>query len=150
MRRAAPTRAATATRTGRPSSACTGSSVSASRASRYSGSISATSSSRRAATSPSSRDPARAARPAAARAGEGAADLDGGGGVKRVDLIDRGREDDVRPRLAGEAQVALLVARVAIEVLTGAELGGVDEEAHHHQVALGAGRADQREVPLVQ
>jgi hypothetical protein len=41
-------------------------------------------------------------------------------------------------------------SRVAVEVLPGAELGRVDEEAHHDDVALGARSAQQRKVAIVQ
>ena len=244
MRRAPPTWAATAIRTGRPFSPATGCSSSASRASRYSGSMPALASSRRAASRPACErlragaalggaqraregdgalagvgvevgvarahrqpvglahrrqhlDPHRevevAGHPpdngrllgvllaevgdvgadaveelgddggdaaevlgAAARGvavehlGQAAADLDRGGEAVGVDLLDRRRVDEVGPGLGGQAQVALLVARVALEVLAGAELGRVDEEAHHDHVALGAGGAQQREVALVQ
>ena len=245
IRRAPPTWAATAIRTGRPVSPSTGSRVSASRASRYSGSIAAAASSIRAAARPASSesrrerlllgggqgardgdgagavgglevdvaaahrqavllahgrhhlDPQRevevahhpldhrrllgvllaevgdvgaddveelgddrgdAAEVAGAAAlgvavedrGEVAGDLDRGGGAVGVDLGDVGGEDEVDARLAGQAQVALLVARVAVEVLVRAELGRVDEEAHHDDVALGAGGAQQRDVALVE
>ena len=60
IRRASPTRAATATITGRPFSAATGSRSSASRASRYSGSTPAPASSARAASIPAASDPSRA------------------------------------------------------------------------------------------
>ena len=68
----------------------------------------------------------------------------------RVDLLDRGRVDEVDAGLGGEPRVALLVARVAVEVLAVAELGRVDEEAHDDDVALLAGGAQQREMALVQ
>ncbi len=77
-------------------------------------------------------------------------DLDLGGKALGVDDLDRRRVDEVDAGLGGEAQIALLVARVAVEILFGAELGGVDEEAHDDEVTLGAGGAQQREVALVQ
>ena len=79
-----------------------------------------------------------------------ALDLDRGREAVGVDLLDRGRVDEVDAGLGGEPRVALLVARVALEVLAGAELGRVDEEAHDDHVALLAGGAQQREVPVVQ
>ena len=82
--------------------------------------------------------------------GQVAADLDRGREALRVDLLDGGRVDEVDAGLGGQPQVALLVARIAVEVLAGTELGRVDEEAHHDHVALGAGGAQQREVALVQ
>ena len=85
-------------------------------------------------------------------AGKGAGDLDLGCEITRtrVDLGDIGGEDEVGAGFGSEAQIVLLVTRVATEVLAGAELGRVDEEAHHHQVAFGVGGVDQREVALVQ
>ncbi len=71
----------------------------------------------------------------------------------RVDL-GRGRgEDHVRAFLPGDLQIGLQGARVALQVLTGAELERVDEDRHHdltqrtHPVP---GRAHQRGVALVQ
>ena len=52
--------------------------------------------------------------------------------------------------LAPATQVALHVAWVAGEVLVRAELRGVDEDAHGHDVVLGAGHFHQRHMPRVQ
>ena len=82
--------------------------------------------------------------------GEAAANLDLSGEVLGIDGFDRRRVDELDAGLSGEAQVALLVARVAVEILARPELGRVDEEAHDDQVALGAGGAQQREVALME
>ena len=49
-----------------------------------------------------------------------------------------------------EIGVAVLVAGVGVQVLGGAELGGVDEEADDDDVALGSRGAHQRQVPVVE
>ena len=77
-------------------------------------------------------------------------DLDRGREPLGIDLLDGGRVDEVDAGLAGEGEVAGLVARVAVEVLAGPELGRVDEQAHDDDVALGAGGAQEREVAVVQ
>ena len=68
---------------------------------------------------------------------------------RRIDLLDSGRVDEVDALASRQVEVAFLVARVALEVLAGSELRGVDEQAHDDQVALGAGSPQQREVALV-
>jgi hypothetical protein len=77
-------------------------------------------------------------------------DADGGGEAVGVDLLDRRREEQVGARLRGELGVAGLVAGVAGEVRGLVELGRVDEQRHHDDVAGGAGGADEAEVALVQ
>ena len=51
-----------------------------------------------------------------------------------IDLLDRRREQEVHALGLGELGVALLVARVRVEVLAGAELGGVHEQRDHDDV----------------
>ena len=68
----------------------------------------------------------------------------------RVHLADRRREDDVDPGLARELEIPRLVARVAVQVGRLAELGGIDEEAHHDRVAVVARGAEQCEMALVE
>src|SRR5207244_7503137 len=68
----------------------------------------------------------------------------------RKDLRDVRGVDEVDILMLGKLGVAGLVARVALVVLTGAELGGVDEQAHHHHVAALACCAEEREVALVE
>ena len=54
------------------------------------------------------------------------------------------------PSASASCGVALLVARVGVQVLARAELGRVDEQRHHHHVALLAGAAEQGEVTVVE
>ena len=70
--------------------------------------------------------------------------------TRGVDLLDARREQDVGAGRRGQLGVALLAARVALEVGALVELRRVDEQRHHHPVALRAGVTDQREVALVQ
>ena len=69
---------------------------------------------------------------------------------RRVHLVAVRREDEVDTGIGGGRQVALLVARVGGQIGALAELGGVDEEAHHDRVAFGARGREQREVAGVQ
>ena len=62
--------------------------------------------------------------------------LDGGGEPRRVDLLDRRREQQVGAGLGGERRVVLLLARVAVEVGALVELGGVDEQRDDDSIAL--------------
>ena len=55
-----------------------------------------------------------------------------------------------RPRPRASAASRGLVARVGVEVLGRAELGRVDEQRHHDDVAVLAGAAQQRQVALVE
>ncbi len=60
--------------------------------------------------------------------------------------IDRGRGggvDDVGARFGREFDIGVHRSRVPIEVLTGTELGRVDEDAGDHRAAEGSGEADQ-------
>ena len=77
-------------------------------------------------------------------------DLDPGLEAGRVHLLERRREEDVDPGLLGEARVAVLVSRIAGEVLAGDELGGVDEQARDDEVVLLARGAEEGEVALVE
>ena len=68
----------------------------------------------------------------------------------RVDLVDRRVEDDVGALLGQRGEVGVPGARVAVEVLAGAELGRVDEDRDDDGGRALAGGADQRPVALVQ
>jgi hypothetical protein len=68
----------------------------------------------------------------------------------RVHLVEGGGEQDVDAGLLGEPRVALLVARVAVEVLGGPELRRVHEQARDNDVVLFAGGGEQRQVPGVE
>ena len=77
-------------------------------------------------------------------------DVDPGLEARRVDLLGRGDEEHVHARLFGELGIAILVARVALEVLALAELGRVDEQARDDGLVLAPRRLEQGEVPLVE
>ena len=68
----------------------------------------------------------------------------------RIHLLLRRREAGVAARLLEETAVAVPIARVALEILSCAELEGVHEDARHHDIALGAGTAHEGEMALVQ
>src|SRR5439155_975927 len=68
----------------------------------------------------------------------------------RVELLGRGCKEDVDACCLCEFRVALLVAWVGGEVLVRTELGRIDEEAGDDDVVLSAGRAEEREVALVE
>ena len=80
----------------------------------------------------------------------GAGRLDPRREPRRVHLLGRRREDDVDAVLGGERRVALEVARVRVEIGRLRELRRVDEDARDDEVALGAGGAEERGVPLVE
>ena len=67
-----------------------------------------------------------------------------------VELFDRGGEDHIRALGLGERTVNFKAAGINGEVLMGAELGGVDEDADGDLAAGGAGGADQRGVAGVE
>ena len=74
--------------------------------------------------------------------GERAADVHDGREALGVHLVCAGREHDVHAGVREQVEVALLVARVALEVLAGAELRGVDEDGGGDRgAALAGGRA---------
>ncbi len=50
--------------------------------------------------------------------------------ARRIDLVERRREEQVGAGLGGQRRVALLVARVGGQVARRVELRGVDEERH--------------------
>ena len=79
-----------------------------------------------------------------------AADRDRGVEAGRIDLLDRGSEQDVHPELGGERGVALLVPGVGAEVLSRPELRRVHEERDDHGGAVLAGATHQRQVTLVE
>ena len=47
-------------------------------------------------------------------------------------------------------EVGVQGARIAGQVLAGAELAGIDEDRHHDRVALRHGRPHQAQMPFVQ
>ena len=77
-------------------------------------------------------------------------DLDAGREAFGIDLVDGGGVNEVHARLGGRRGVAVEVARIFLEVLAGSELRGVDEQAHHDDVAVGACRLQQGDVSRVQ
>ena len=77
-------------------------------------------------------------------------DVDPGSVAVRVHLLGRGREEDVDAGLLGELRIALLVARIAVEVLAGRELGRVHEEARDDDVILCPRGLEQRKVASVE
>jgi len=77
-------------------------------------------------------------------------DLDPGLEAWRVDLLERRREENVYAGLLREPRVALLVARVALEVLAFGELGRIDEQADDDLLVLRTGCPEQREMPFVE
>jgi len=87
---------------------------------------------------------------AAENAGEICSDLDRGIEARWVDLIDAGRPDDVDSGARGQLEVARLIARVGAEVLAGAELRRVHEQAHDDDIAASARFAQQAQVAIVQ
>src|SRR5437588_238198 len=92
-------------------------------------------------------NPAEVPRPGGAlEAARELLDVDPGLVARRVELLDRGREEDVGAGLSGDARVPLLVPWVRSEVVAGVELGGVDEQAHDEEVVLVPRGAKQREV----
>ena len=78
------------------------------------------------------------------------ADVDPGREAFRVHLRSGRREEDVDARLLGELRVALLVSRVAVEVLVRAELRRIHEQARNDDVVLLACRGEQRQVTGVE
>ncbi len=97
------------------------------------------------------RDPAKVSRAEAALEDRAQLrDVDPGLEPGRIHLVLRRREDDVDPGRARELEIPLLVAGIVGEVGIVAELRRVHEQAHHEDVVLGAGRAQEGEVPFVQ
>ncbi len=78
------------------------------------------------------------------------ADVDPGLVARRIHLLWRRREQEVDAGLLGERHVALLVARVAVEILSRAELGRIDEQARDDRVRFGSSRGEEREMPFVE
>jgi hypothetical protein len=76
--------------------------------------------------------------------------VDGGPEPEGVHLLDGRREQDVDAEVGGQVGVGPLVPRVALEVLAVTELGRVDEQRHHDEVAFLQRRPHQAEVALVE
>ena len=76
-------------------------------------------------------------------------DLDPGLEARRIDLVDVGREHDVHAGGLRELEVALLVARIRVEIGLLVELARVDEQGDDDDLVLRARRTDQREMPVV-
>ena len=76
--------------------------------------------------------------------------LDERRGVGRVNLLGRWRENVVH--LLGNAQIDIAreIARVVLQITVRLELGRVDEDRDHDQVADFADPTNQTQVPLVQ
>jgi hypothetical protein len=77
-------------------------------------------------------------------------DVDPGLEARRVDLLERRHVEDVHACVLGQRCVALLAARVSVEVFALRELRRVDEQAHDDDVVLGAGRPKQREMSFME
>src|SRR5207249_10002599 len=68
----------------------------------------------------------------------------------RIYFLDRGNEDCVDAFGLEQPEIALFVARVALEVLAGAELGRVDEDGDDDMIVVRVRSTDEGEVALVQ
>src|SRR6266511_68692 len=77
-------------------------------------------------------------------------DVDPGCVPLRVHLLDGRREQKVDACRFRQLCVMRLVARVARQVFVRAELDRVDEQGHHHGLALVARSAEQGEMPVVE
>ena len=82
--------------------------------------------------------------------GAGRLHVDPGGEAGRIHLFRRGCEEDVDARLCGDLLVARRHARVSGEVRLLVELRRVDEERRDHDVVLGTGTLEERNVARVQ
>ena len=82
------------------------------------------------------------------QSGAGAAHRDGGGETVRIHLPRSGREDDRTSRQPG--QVGLQGAGIGVEILVGGELGGIDEDRHHHMRGALPGFRRQCDMPGMQ
>ena len=69
---------------------------------------------------------------------------------QRVDFFHRRGERHGHSGVAQLGAVRVQGARIGVEVLIGTELGGVDENRHHHLVAVALGLAHQTQVPVMQ
>ncbi len=76
--------------------------------------------------------------------------IDKGRVAGRIHICDRGGEDDIGAGLFGHRRVAAQIARVGVVILAGAELGRVDENREHEQIAARAPGAQQRQVSFVE
>ena len=79
-----------------------------------------------------------------------AGDVDRRGEAGRVDHVDRRGEEEVDAGLAELLRVGFEVARVALEVFPGPELGGVDEDGDDDLPGRLARVVDEGEVPGVE
>ena len=77
-------------------------------------------------------------------------DVDPGTEARRIDLVCRGREEDVDACLLRECRVGRLVARIRREVRVIAELRGVHEERRDDEFVLRPRRLEERQVAVVQ
>ena len=76
--------------------------------------------------------------------------LDPGGETLWVQLVRRRCEDDVDALGFRDLEVARLVARIRLEIRRLVELRRVDEQRHDHAVVLGASRAEEGAVAVVE
>jgi hypothetical protein len=76
--------------------------------------------------------------------------VDRSGAPGRMDLFDGRKKNDVDAMSLRGLDILLLATRIGPEVLAGAELQRVHEDAHHDRLALVPRRAHQREMPRVQ
>jgi hypothetical protein len=82
--------------------------------------------------------------------GERVGHLDGGGEALGIHLVGVGCPEQVDALECSQLRVAVLVARIGVEVLAGPELGRVDEEAHHDDVAVVTRLPHQGQMALVE
>jgi hypothetical protein len=83
-------------------------------------------------------------------AGGGAGHLDHRGGARRVHGLDRRHPDQVAAGGAQLRQVAILVARIAREVLGGGELQRIDEDRRGDGIRFAPRRGNEFDVPRMQ
>ena len=96
-------------------------------------------------------DPVEMARPGGTAQDIGKTrDRNSGGEPVGVDLVRRGCVEKVHPRRAGECGIGGLVPGIGGEILIGAELRGVDEEADDHPVVCLSRGRHERPMALVQ
>ncbi len=79
-----------------------------------------------------------------------AVDIDIGGVIVGVDFTRRRLEDDIAAALPEQFVVAVEVPGVAIEVFSGAELSGINEDGDDQGVATVFNRVEEGQVPFME
>src|SRR6185503_8575474 len=67
-----------------------------------------------------------------------------------IHALSRGHPNQVCAERLDQFQVAVQVARILREVLTGTELSRVDKDGDNHMLTFVSGAANEREMPFVQ